>query len=422
VFRAGFGLNTIDTKVPASRILFDEYEGLANYQQAPGDPRPLFRISEFPEPPRFAASRANGTTPFQGANFGSRTAELWDPNLRNAYAMNWNFNIQRELSSSYVLNLIYQGSASVGLIERWQYNAFPLDLGANDPALRDAAFRAAQNFRPFPHFGDVFIRCNCGHSTYHAGTVQIEKRYLQGLLFSSFYTFAKAIDSQDNINSGAGVAPIQNRNLEKALAGFNRKHRFVANATYELPVGRGKKFLNRGGWWNHIFGGYSMGVIQVLESGNPLDFTFANSPFNYFPTYIGARRPNAARANPELRDNWRDFGGDRFSQNNINPVIDINNFGYPAAFTPGNLGRNVVTGFPTIATNLTFAKEVPISERFRAQLRLDLMNAFHNYNFNPPTNSVDLQNPRTFGKVRTDPRTSNLGGQPLMDLTIAIFF
>jgi hypothetical protein len=422
VFRAGFGVNTIDTKVPANRILFDEYEAIANYQQAPGDPRPLFRISEFPEPPRYAAARANGTTPFQGTNFGSRTAELWDPNLRNAYAMNWNFNLQRALSSSYVLNLIYQGSAGVGLIERWQYNTFPLDLGANDPALRDAVFRAPQNFRPFPHFGDVNIRCNCGHSTYHAGTVQIEKRYSSGLLFSSFYTFSKAIDSQDTINSGAGVAPLDNRNLEKALAGFNRKHRFVATGTYDLPMGRGKKFLSRGGWWNHIFGGYSIGVIQVLESGNPLNFTFANSPFNYYPTFAGARRPDAARPNPKLLDNWRDFGGDRFSQNGINPVIDINNFAYPAAFTPGNLGRNVVTGFPTIATNLTFIKEVPINERFRAQLRLDMMNAFHNYNFNTPTNSVDFQNPRTFGKVRDEPRTSSVGGQPLMDLTLAIYF
>ena len=48
-----------------------------------------------------------------------------------------------------------------------------------------------------------------------------------GSYFSSFYTFSKAIDSQDNDNSGSGVAPVQSRGLEKGRAGFDRNHRVI---------------------------------------------------------------------------------------------------------------------------------------------------------------------------------------------------
>jgi hypothetical protein len=44
------------------------------------------------------------------------------------------------------------------------------------------------------------------------------------------------------------------------------------------------------------------------------------------------------------------------------------------------------------------------------------------YNFTGPTTAVDFRNPRNFGKLQDDPRTASLGGQPLMNLTLAIFF
>ena len=67
--------------------------------------------------------------------------------------------------------------------------------------------------------------------------MKFEKRYSDGLFFSTFYTFSKAIDSQDGDNDGTGVAPIQNRGLEKARAGYDRTHRLIGTVNYELPFG-----------------------------------------------------------------------------------------------------------------------------------------------------------------------------------------
>ncbi|PYT26219.1 MAG: hypothetical protein DMG57_22350 [Acidobacteria bacterium] len=420
VFRGGFALNTVDIKYPQFRAQFDEYVANANQQRPPGDPRPLYQISHGPDPVAFNI-RPNGTSPFLGSNYDARSADWYDRNLRNPYVLNWNLSTQYEINANLLLELSYQASTGVGLIEQWQANAFPLDFGKNNPALRAAVFAAPQNFRPYPQFGDVLIRSNFGHSTFHSGTLKLEKRYSRGVTFTTFYTFSKAVDSQDDDNSGSGVAPVQNRGLEKARAIFDRNHRYIGVITYELPVGKGKRFLDRGGIWNHVFGGYEIAWIQTLESGNPLTFGFRNSPYNYFPTYIGNRRPDLV-GSPHLRDNWKDFGGDRFNSQNINPIIDINYFAYPAAFTPGNAGRNIVTGTPLRWAQGSAQKNFSISERFKLQLRWDFQNALKTYNFNPPTTKVDFKNPRTFGKVNSDPRTASLGGQPLMNLTLQLIW
>jgi hypothetical protein len=424
VFRGGFGMYTVDVKFPMQRGNYDEYIATANQQAAPGDPTPVYRLSQGPNPIRFNVNQ-NQTALFVGSNFGSRNVEWWDQNLRNPYVLNFNTGVQYEFRKDYVLDFSYQGSSGVGLVERWQANSFPIDYFAGNPAQQNAVLAAAQNFRPYSAFGDVRMRSNFGHSTFHSGTIKLEKRMSRGFFLSTFYTLSKAINSQDNDNDGSGVAPLQNRGLEKGRAGYDRSHRWLLTANYELPFGPGQKWA-QSGWKKWIFGGLELSWIQTVESGNPLSFSFDGSPFNYFPTFAGNRRPNVV-GKPAIRDNWRDLGGDRFNVQNINTVFNggqngLDNFAYPAAFTVGNMGRNMITGLPLLWSQVSAQKNFKFGERFSAQLRWDFQNALKTYNFNPPTNTVDFRNPRTFGKVSSDPRTASLGGQPLMNLTLAVFF
>ena len=420
VFRGGLGVNTVDVKFPGNRVQFEEYAGLQNQERAPGDPRPLYAVSRGPDPVTFNV-RQNGTSGFVGANFGSRGATLWDPALRNPYVVNWNTSVQYQMTPNNLIEVTYQGSAGVGLVELWETNTFPVDFGRGDAALQNRVLAQAQNFRPYSHFGDVRMRSNFGHSTFHSGTIRMERRMTRGLYFNTFYTYSKAIDSQDSDNSGSGVAPIQNRGLEKGRAGFDRNHRYIGVVTWELPFGNGKRFLNRSGWIHRIFGGYEIAWIQTMESGNPLTFGFTNSPFNYYPGFAGNRRPDVV-SKPLLRDNWGDQGGDRFNLQNANPIVDINHFAYPAAFSPGNSGRNILTGTRLLWSQVSASKDISITERVNLQIRWDSQNALKTYNFNPPTTTVDFRNPRTFGKLSSDPRTASLGGQPLMNLTVQLTF
>lgn len=418
VIRGGFAVNTVDIKFPQAFGQFEEYTASANLQSPPGNPTPVFRLSAGPPNIPYMI-RPNGTSPYLGSNFGSRSADMWDPAMRNPYVLNYNLSVQYELNPSYLLEVSYQGSAGIGLLERWQLNTFPVNFATGDPALLSKVFAAPQNYRPYTNFGDVLMRSNFGHSTYNSGTIKLEKRYSRGLTFSTFYTYSKAIDSQDDDNAGTGVAPIQNRALEKARAGYDRNHRYSAHASYELPIGKGRRFMNRGGILNVLFGGYEISWIQSLETGNPLTFSFANSPFNYYPTWVGSRRPNL-NGKPEIRDGWRDVGPDRFVTNNENAVISMDPFSYPAAFTPGNAGRNIVTGLPLVWSTSSAQKNFKITERFNLQLRLDYNNTLKTFNFDAPTTTVDYQNPKSFGKISSDQRTASWGGMPLMDLTLKL--
>lgn len=418
VFRGGLAVNTIDVKFPQRRGQFEEYATTAVQERPVGDPRPLYRISQGPNPIVYPI-RPDGTSPFVGTNFSSRSSEWWDPNLRNPYVLNWNFSVQHELTQSYVLEFSYQASSGVGLVERWQANTFPIDFGAGNLAFQNTVLAQAQNFRPYPHFGDVRMRSNFGHSTFHSGTVKLEKRYSRGLTFTTFYTWSKAIDSQDGDNDGTGVAPIQNRGWEKGRAGFDRNHRFIGAVTYELPVGKGRKWMNTGGWKDYVLGGYELAWLQTAESGNPLTFGFAGSPNNYYPTFAGNRRPNLV-SQPVLRDNWGDMGPDRFTKTNINPIVESSHFAYPAAFTPGNAGRNITTGTRLLWSQVSAAKNFKITERLSAQFRWDFQNCLKTFNFNPPDTTANFNAPREFGKLTSDPRTASLGGQPLMNITVAL--
>ena len=439
VFRGGFGIYTMDVRYPQGRGQFEEYTATTTQQSLPGDPTPISTLSRGPQPFTFQI-RQNGTSPFVGTNYSSRSAEWWDPNLRNPYAMNWNTSIQYEFTRNYLVDISYQGSAGVGLVERWQANTFPIDYFAGNPALQNTVRAAAQNYRPFPNFGDVRFRSNFGHSTYHGGTIKLEKRYSDGLFFSTFYTFSKAIDSQDGDNDGSGIAPIQNRRLEKGLAGFDRTHRFNVTANYELPFGRGKRWASSG-WKRHVLGGFEISGVQAFESGNPLNFSFSNSPFNYYPGFAGSMRPDVI-SRPEIRDGWTDLGGDRFNKGNSFSVFEganngLANFAYPGGcpavipagfdrtqcdYRIGNAGRNIGRGTPLRWTTLSAQKNFQFSERWRAQLRWDMQNAFKTFNFNTPDTTVDFRNPQNFGKVTGDPTTASFGGQPLMNLTLMIQF
>ena len=419
VFRGGFGFFTVDAKFPTNRDQYDEYQLRSS--------KPIRRPNaDLPDqqgnrPP--AARTVNGVAPFVGTNYSGRGISYWDPGLRNPYVMNWNMSLQYEFQRDYLIEGSYQGSSGIGLVERWEINTFPIDYFSNSRADQLRVNAAAQNFRPYPHLGSITMRSNFGHSTFHSGTIKLEKRMSKGLYFNTFYTFSKAINSADTDNSGGGVAPIQNRNLEKGRAGYDRNHRYIGTINWELPFGKGKRFNNGNRVVSWLMSGLELSWVQTVESGNPLNFSFANAPTNnYYPTFAGARRPDLVSTPVYDFSKWNNGGPDRFVELNRPATIDINAFAYPGEFRLGNAGRNILTGPRLVWSQVSAQKNFRFKERFNAQLRWDFQNALKNYNFSGPGTTVDFRNPQTFGKLRDDPRTASLGGQPLMNITLAIQF
>jgi len=428
VLRAGYGLSTVDERIPAPPT--EEYGSITGRIDTPsGDFRPQFLLNQGPLPSliNWPVRRADGTIPFAGTNFSSRTASWVDPNRKMPYTMNWNFGIQYNFVSNYLLEGTYTANRSRNGFETMEINTLSYDwandLRLNNPSQFSAFQTNTQIWRPFPNFGSIGFRTNGSRSNYDAGTVKLEKRYSRGLSFLTFYTFAKSIDS----STGNRLIP---RALDRARSGFDRRHQFTGSMNYEIPIGKGRKWLNRGGAWNAIFGGYDMVFLYRIATGDALTFTFAGSPFQYMPGVVAVRsnnRPNSTGQRARLRDNWQDIGGDRFVQANQNSLIEsMSYFTYPAAFTIGNVGRNTFSRQRFIDHEFSATKQWNLFERATFEFRFDFQNPFKWYNLSAPNTVVNFTNPATFGKVSTDTSqegtTANAGGQPLMNITLSIRF
>src|SRR5690606_437508 len=159
-----------------------------------------------------------------------------------------------------------------------------------------------------------------------------------------------------------------NRSLEKGRANYDIRHRFVSVMTYELPFGRGRRFMNSGGWRNALAGGWDLAWTQTLQSGPPVTITYAGSPHRY----IGGNRANVVSPSEQaVVENW-EIGEDRYPFSAQNRYFNFDAFAYPDAFTVGNSGRNTLEAPGMRWAQVSLSKEFPLGERMRFSIRWDV--------------------------------------------------
>ena len=107
-------------------------------------------------------------------------------------------------------------------------------------------------------------------------------------MLNAFYTFSKALNNGDNDGDVGGIT-FYNRALEKGRANYDIRHRFVSVMTYELPFGKGRKFMNSGGVLNACSAAGTSPIRRPSSRVRRSPSRFAGSPFNYLP---GSARPN----------------------------------------------------------------------------------------------------------------------------------
>ncbi len=385
VFRASFGIMTVDpTGITGG---FDEYAGNFNILQPVGDPRHQFLLANGPGPQRFVVN-ADGTVPYTGANFGARTAFWRDPNLRNAYVMNWSGGFQYQPGTTWLINAQYQAAAGVGLIRNWNINGIPLSIAlGSDRALQDTVFTAQQNYMIYPQFGTVNYLSNFNHNTWHSGNISLEKRFGKGLLFNTSFNFAKNLSNDDSL-------AYYNRQ-GKARTAFDQQKMFGAFVVYELPVGKGQKWLNRAGIANAVLGGWKVNISENTQSGAPVSITHAGSPNRYLaPSRVNTVAPIEQAKVP----NW-DMG-QRFPTAAQTPYFNSGIFAYPDAYTIGTLGSRVLQAPPVYWMQFFVTKSWnPAGERLKLSFRVDGHNLPHkNPNISFPNTQYNLNNTNAFGR------------------------
>ncbi|MEO8127951.1 MAG: carboxypeptidase-like regulatory domain-containing protein [Bryobacteraceae bacterium] len=324
--------------------------------------------------------------------------------LKTLYNQQWNFSIQRSLSTSSLLQVAYVGnkgthlawggSSMNELTPQQRVTGNQLNL-VNNPfygtvttgPLAQQQVQYGQLIRPFPLWQTVSANGTAiGNSEYEALQVHFTKRYSDGLSLIVGYTWSKLMtDISDGVWSAAGSIRSQYcLRCEHSYAAYDVPHRFTLSGVGELPFGKGKKF---GRSWNRgvdtILGGWQANGILTLATGVPLVFgTAANTSYSFG----GGQHPDVV-GNPVLS-----------SGKSIYQWFNTAAFAQPANFSSGNLSRTYGGVRADWARNLDFSlfKNFSVTERIKVQFRGEAFNLTNTPVFGAPGGSVNGVN---FGVV-----------------------
>ena len=249
--------------------------------------------------------------------------------LRTAYMQHWNLNVQHELGRNSVLEVGYVGSKGTKLLTA-------RDINQPHPSVLPPGLPFVP--RPNPRFDDIDLLESRANSNYHSLQARFQQRFSRGLAALVSYTFAKSIDDASNFFSSAGDPnfPQDSNNVraERGRSNFDVRHRLSASYSYDLPFGKGGRYLADNGFLSTLLTGWQTFGIVSVQSGRP--FTVAllseidNSGTGRSILGFGANdRPNVVgNPNPANRS-----AGQWFNQSA---------FAFPAPGTFGNAGRNIL--------------------------------------------------------------------------------
>ncbi len=269
---------------------------------------------------------------------------------------NWSLQLQDELAQDLIFKLGYIGQVAQNLrsgdltnsnnISK-QYFALGDKLnnaayyipegGANSGVAAPYATFAGnlgQALRPFPQYDYIAGDCcleNLGHSSYNAMVVSLERRFRQGFNLQASYTWSKSLTDADSAIPFSYVSGNQleqgqdntNLRLEKAVSVQNIPHTVVVSYLYQLPFGKGRKFLSSNRALDLLIGGWEVGAIQRYSSGQNISFGCA-SGIPYYQNCISYTQGPAAGGN-------QNFTSAAFKHNKNGP----NQFNGQSWFKPG---------------------------------------------------------------------------------------
>jgi hypothetical protein len=327
--------------------------------------------------PRLQQGFSSGTRS-ESLGFGNQGLQL-DLELPDIYQ--YNLTLERELPGDLGARVSYIGSTMKKLLVHRDYNtvqASPVPLGNVDT---DPASRARL---PFPIYGTFMdITENRGEGQFNALQLELQRRFKGGLAVNAAYTLAGSDgNAPDSGNSTIGVVQYDPYDIEKDRGPDPNvvKHRFVMNSTWDIPVGRERRFgESLPIWADAIVGGWTVSTILQARSGANLTpyFTYGDTG-GIYPANTGRTLDGVG----QFGEAWRpDVTGDPNTGGNRERFFDLTKFTLPAPGSLGNARKGSVQGPGTWIVNFAFYKDIVRSRDFSAEFSALLDNAFNHPQF-----------------------------------------
>ena len=371
----------------------------------------------------------------------------------------WNLSIQRQLTGATVVEVGYDALIGSHLQSQLlnidqvnpkfltQYGQTLMASNINSAAAQAAGFASpyptfaaascqaidacwgsgatvARSLRPYPQYNGVDTYNgggdHSGHSSYHAGIVRLEHRSNRGLTVQTSYVFSKLLTESDSYwGNGVSAMDQYNRRLEKSIGAYDLTHNFKLSAIYDLPFGRGRRWLSKG-LAATALGGWRLSGVGFYSSGQPLGLaTSVGTPSVLF---AGANRPLVS-----TYDGWRA----PTKNGSFDPSVDA--FVQPASFFPAQVGTQFsgttqyfgnqtrfnpkFRQFANLNENVSLTKSFAFTESLRVDFRAEAFNVFNRVRFG--TGNLTIQNTQ-FGILTSSGDLLNSPRQ--LQLALKVYF
>lgn len=304
---------------------------------------------------------------------------FFNQNPRVSKQARWQIGIQRDLGWGFVGEATYVGNYGYDIEIAKNINAVPgqyflsgnptaaemtargtaLGLAQTNPFRNLAGFEGTNHFsaatlgrstllRPLPMFGDITTTVNDGKSYYHAAQFSLQKRFSDGYTFGVAYTWSKWLQATEYLNAYDDLPT-------KMISDQDAPHRLAISGIYELPFGKGKKFLSDGEVLDRFVGGWQFQGVYQFQVGFPI--RFANDLF-----YTGA--DVSLDGNQRTSERW--FNTSAFL------TLAPSNHVRTLPFYFADVRRDNINN-----VDLSLLKNTRINEKMRIQFKLDFINAFN---------------------------------------------
>jgi len=303
--------------------------------------------------------------------------------FHNPYAEQWTLTVERDLGWQTGLRVTYTGMRSVGLATSPDLNQIPAQTTPYDPAER-----------PWPNWSVLKSRDNGGSAMYNGLETVVTHRFSQGLNFQTSWVWSKNLsDAEGGAANGGGFTGENGYRVSDRFhlhsnygnVAYTRRHRWLTTATWEIPMGRGKKYgSSMEPVLDKILGGWQTTHILLFQTG-PYLTPYMNGGEDpsgtNAPNRPGTQRPDRLPSSDPACSGLKVMNGSCFF------------FGWPGQIGRfGNSGVGIFTGQGTKNWNFGLAKNIPITERYRLRFETTFSNFLNHPNLDIPNMAADSGN------------------------------
>jgi outer membrane receptor protein involved in Fe transport len=302
----------------------------------------------------------------------TQIADIFDPNIHAPYSMNVYLGIQRELTSSLMLESAFVGNRGVSFMLYRVYNQV-------DPVT---------GLRPNPNLGQGNYLDNSQNTVYYSWQTSLRKRYSTNISFSAHYTWGKALSysggdiGADFIgDSTRSIQDFHNVKSDRGPSTGDITHYFATDAVYDLPKFTSLENIVA----RNILSGWQLSGVFTARTGQPLQVAL--------PSSRSASRPDLIDYKNAINQNYR------------NDLQYLNKAAFAAVpkaaasgatVRPGSYGNNALRGPGLWNLDFSLAKNFAITESKRFQLRADMFNVLNHTNYSGISTNFEAAN---FGMI-----------------------